>query len=98
MRKTKRAKDVLKTAGTVVAFQKAHPDASISKQLLELKGSVEQVRGNTESNGVKSTCEKLVIEIGVCMKGVQQDSGSGSKENISESTKKKTKKKGKKKK
>jgi len=95
MLKTKRAKDVLKAAGKVIVFQKAHPDASVSKELAELKDRVGQVKDNSESNGVKSACEKLAIEIDDCISEAKQDSGSGSKN--SESSKKKKKKKGKKK-
>lgn len=91
MLKTKRAKDVLKAAGKVVGFQKAHPDASVSKELVELKGRVEQANENSESSGVKSACEKLATDIDDCIKQTKQDDGSGPKN--SESTKKKKKKK-----
>lgn len=96
MLKTKRAKDVLKSATKVVFFQKAYPDAAVSKDLVAMKNLVEQVKDNSESSGVESACEKLVSEIDDCMKVTKQDSGG--KEQASESTKKKKKKKGKKKK
>ena len=89
---------MLKVAATVVAFQKAHPDVSVSKNLLELNDCLERLKRNTESNGVKSTCEKIENEIDNCMTEMKQATGCGSQENASESTKKKKKKKGKKKK
>ena len=96
MLKTKRVKEVLKAAEKVIAFQEAHPDASISRDLVEMKACVEKVKDNSESMGVKSICEKLTSEIDDRLIVTKQDIESGGKD--SESSKKKKKKKGKKKK
>lgn len=96
MLKTKRAKDVLKSATKVVAFQKANPEAAVSKDLVELKDRLEEMKESTESSGVRSACEKAVGEVDDCLKVLNQ--GSGSKDKDFDSTKKKRKQKGKKRK
>lgn len=97
MLKTKRVKEVLKSGEKVVAFQKSHPDASISKDLVEMKDCVEQVKGKSESAGVKTICAKLANEIDDCLLTVTKpDIESGVKK--SRSSEKKKKKKGNKKK
>lgn len=62
MKKTKRVREVLKTAEKVIAFlassavsKKALP----SKQMSELAKSLDQVKDSSESQGVKSDCDKL---------------------------------------
>lgn len=96
MLKTKRAKDVLKSASKVVAFQKENPDAAVSKELVAMKYLVDKVKDSSESSGVDSACDKLLAEIEDRLKVTKQDSGGTDK--ASESTsKKKKKKKGKKK-
>lgn len=96
MLKTKRAKDVLKSASKVVVYQRTSSNASVYKGLVEMKNLAEQVKESSESSGVLAASEKLVTEIDECMKVLKQDSGSDDKG--SESTKKKKKKKSKKKK
>ena len=92
MLKTKRAKDVLKTASKVVAYQRTTSNASVSKDLLfEMKNLAEQVKESSESSGVLAACEKLVTEIDDCMKVLKQDLVATMTE-ASESTKKKKKK------
>jgi hypothetical protein len=97
MLKTKRAKDVLKAASKLVAFQKTHQKASVCDELVELKGRLEQVNDNSESNGVTSACEKLVSEIDDCVAAMKQETGGTSSNKNADSSKKKKKKKGKKK-
>lgn len=96
MVKTKRAKDVLKSASNVVAYVKTNCNASVSQDLAEMKNLATQVKESSESSGVLAASEKLVTEIDDCLKVLKQDSGSKNK--ASESTKKQKKKKSKKKK
>ncbi len=95
MVKTKRAKDVLKSASNVVSCVKTNCNASVSQDLAEMKNLATQVTESSESSGVLAASEKLVTEIDDCLKVLKQDSG---KNKASESTKKQKKKKSKKKK
>lgn len=101
MLKTKRAKEVLKAAAKVVAFQKTHPKALDSrKELTELKERLEKVKDASESGGVTSTCEKLASDIDEVLAQMDVDGEGGEREKKNEdvsSGKKKKKKKGKKK-
>jgi hypothetical protein len=94
MLKTKRVKDVLKTAEKLVGFLKAHADVSGLKHLLEMKECIEKVE--SESSGVTKTCEKLAKEIEDCVKEIETVDDDGKEEKLASSKKKKKKKKGKK--
>lgn len=86
MLKTKRVKDVLKTAEKLVGFFKAQADPSVLKHLREMKECIEKVE--SESSGVTKMCEKVANEIEDCVKEIEPVDAS--------SKKKKKKKKGKK--
>jgi hypothetical protein len=62
MKKTKRIREVLKTAEKVIAFLASSTvsnHALPSKRMSELAKSLDQVKDNSESQGVKSDCDKL---------------------------------------
>jgi hypothetical protein len=60
MKKTKRVREVLKTAEKVIAFLASSEASTLpTKRMRELAESLDQVKDNSESQGVKSDCDKL---------------------------------------
>jgi predicted RND superfamily exporter protein len=88
MLKTKRVKDVLKTAEKLVGFFKAQADPSVLKHLRALKECIEKVE--SESSGVTKMCEKVAKEIEDCVKEIEPFHDDA-KEKLASSKKKKKK-------
>jgi hypothetical protein len=98
MKKTKRVREVLKTAEKVFAFLASSEASTLpSKRMRELAKSLDQVKDNSESQGVKSDCDKLQLAMKGLLEKDPVDDDDDAKEGAKSKQKQKKKPKNKKK-